>query len=93
MNHYKDSEGNRFTTDQINRLSDASAKIKIELQLMRFGYNFCEECKSNDCKPIDVAHIISRKEAKETGRTELCWEMDNMKILGRRCHQILDKLI
>lgn len=91
---YSDSEGNRWTTDQIDIKSDEAAKELLQDQLDEWGYNFCEECKRNDCKPIDVAHYpVSRKEAKETGRAELCWDnKNNMEILGRNCHKKHDKL-
>lgn len=90
---YSDSDGKRWTTDQIDRKSDKAARELLEIQFLELGYNVCDECRRNDCKPIDVAHLVSRKEAKETGRAELCWDMDNMKILGRECHQKLDNLI
>lgn len=90
---YSDSLGNRWTTEEINRKSDKSAKQLLEDQLLEHGYNFCQECFRNDCKPIDVAHMISRKEAKESGRAELCWDINNLKIMGRKCHQKYDKLV
>ena len=93
MNTYSDSKGNRYTTEQINRKSDKSAKLLIELQFLDHGYNFCTECLRNDCKPIDVSHTVSRKQAKEDGCVEVLWDLDNLEILGRRCHQIKDKLI
>ena len=89
---YKDSQGNRYTTEQIDRKAAKVAKDLLELQFINEGYNYCTCCKRNDCKPIDVAHIISRKQAKESGKVELIWDMDNMKILGRNCHQKYDKL-
>lgn len=90
---YSDSNGKRYTTDQINRKSDAAAISKLVDQLVDFGYNFCEHCKRNDCKPIDVSHTVSRKKAKELGRVELIWDKSNLEILGRKCHQIKDKLV
>ena len=89
---YSDSDGNRWTTSQIDRKSDRCARELLEIQFIEYGYNFCTQCYRNDCKPIDVAHLISRKEAKESGRAELCWDMDNLKIMGRKCHQKHDKL-
>lgn len=89
---YSDSFGNRWTTEQIDRKSAETAKKLLEDQLIEYGYNFCQECLRNDCKPIDVAHLISRKEAKESGRAELCWSKGNQKIMGRKCHQKHDKL-
>jgi 5-methylcytosine-specific restriction endonuclease McrA len=90
---YSDSEGNRYTTDQINRKSDKAANSKLVDQLVDYGYNFCEECERNDCKPIDVSHTVSRKKAKELGKVELIWDKNNMEILGRRCHKIKDQLV
>ncbi len=89
---YSDSQGNRYTTEQINRKSDTSAKLLLELQFIEHGYNFCTKCMRNDCKPIDVSHTISRKQAKENGCVELIWDLDNLEILGRSCHLKKDLL-
>jgi 5-methylcytosine-specific restriction endonuclease McrA len=90
---YSDSKGNRYTTAQINRKSDAAARLLLEIQFINDGFNYCTRCKRNDCKPIDVSHTISRKQAKENGCVEQIWNLDNLEILGRRCHKIKDKLI
>ncbi len=89
---YSDSQGNRYTTEQINRKSDTSAKLLLELQFIELGYNVCTKCMRNDCKPIDVSHTISRKQAKEDGCVELIWDLDNLEILGRSCHLKKDLL-
>jgi len=89
---YKDSNGNRYTTEQINRKSDNAAKELLQEQFEEFRYNFCTKCKRNDCQPIDVSHNISRKKAKELGKVELIWDKNNMEILGRKCHKKKDKL-
>jgi len=93
MNTYSDSKGKRYTTPQIERKIKKSALELLEIQFIEYGYNFCQRCKRNDCKPIDVSHNISRKQAKEDGIVEVLWDYDNLEILGRRCHQIKDKLI
>ena len=92
MNTYSDSSSNRYTTEQINHKSDVAAKLLLELQFIEYGYNFCEHCKRNDCKPIDVSHTISRKYAKENGIVEVLWDLDNLEILGRKCHTKKDGL-
>lgn len=92
MNTYSDSLGNRYTTAQIDRKSDKAAKELLEEQLDEHGYNFCQKCFRNDCKPIDVSHNVSRKKAKENGCVELVWSKSNLEILGRKCHQEKDKL-
>ena len=90
---YSDSQGNRYTTEQIERKIKKAALELLEMQFLEYGYNFCESCKRNDDKPIDVSHTISRKKAKEDGCVEVLWSYDNLEILGRLCHKIKDKLV
>lgn len=92
MNTYSDSLGNRYTTPQIERKIKKAALDLLDVQLLEHGYNFCDKCKRNDCKPIDVSHNISRKQAKEEGCVEILWDLENLEILGRECHKIKDKL-
>lgn len=89
---YSDSNSNRYTTEQIDYRINKAGVEKLDLQFMDHGYNFCTRCKRNDCRPIDVSHTISRKEAKENGMVEVLWDLDNLEILGRGCHQKKDKL-
>lgn len=89
---YADNTGKRWTTEQIDRKSDNAAKEKLQDQFNDDGYNYCSKCYRNDCKPIDVSHNISKKEAKESNEAQLCWDKSNMEILGRGCHQKKDKL-
>jgi hypothetical protein len=92
MNQYFDSNGNSYNQNQIdNRIRKAGLEL-LDLQFLEFGYNFCEKCKRNDCKPIDVSHNTSRKKAKELRQVELSWTHKEMEILGRKCHKIKDKL-
>ena len=92
MNTYYDSKGNKYTTSQIERRIKKSALLLLDTQLLNYGYNFCERCKSNDCKPLDVSHNISRKFAKEHSIVEVLWDLSNLEIIGRSCHQKKDKL-
>jgi len=92
MNTYFDSQGNRYTTPQIERKIRKSALLLLDTQFLEYGYNFCEKCKKNDCVPLDVSHTISRKEAKENSCVEVLWYLSNLEILGRSCHKKKDKL-
>jgi hypothetical protein len=92
MNTYSDSFGNRWTTPQIDRKSDTTAKKLLQDQRDEHGYNFCTKCLRNDCKPIDVSHTVCRKYAKENGCVEILWMESNQEILGRECHKIKDGL-
>ena len=93
MNTYSDSNGKRYTTPQIEARIKKAALIMLHTQRAEFGYNFCQRCKRNDDKPIDVSHTISRKTAKENGNVEVLWSDENLEILGRKCHKIKDKLV
>jgi 5-methylcytosine-specific restriction endonuclease McrA len=89
---YSDSDGKRYTTREIEyRIKKAAVEL-LDIQYLEHGYNFCSKCKRNDCKPIDVSHTISRKKAKEDGMVEKLWDLDNLEILGRKCHEKKDKL-
>lgn len=89
---YSDSQGNRYTTSQIEARIKKAALEKLDIQFLELGYNRCEGCGRNDCVPLDVSHTISRKKAKEDGCVEVLWDLDNLEILGRKCHQKKDKL-
>lgn len=93
MNTYSDSKGNRWTTKQIDRKSDRTAKMLLEIQYINHGYNFCECCHKSSGVYLDVSHTVSRKKAKENGKSELCWDISNMEILCRRCHRRKDGLL
>lgn len=93
MNTYKDSHGNRHPQHRIDRKIRVAKEKKLEQQRFEHGYNFCEECGSNGHGTrLDCSHVVSVKEAKETGRTELCWTISNIRILCREHHQEKDKL-
>jgi len=92
MNTYSDTNGKRYTTPQIERRIKKVALELLEEQRNEFGYNFCQRCRHNDCKPIDISHTISRKKAKENGCVEVLWDKSNLEILGRKCHKLKDGL-
>ena len=93
MNTYSDSNGNRYTTKQINDKSDKAAKLLLEFQFLEYGYNFCTSCFKKDCKKIAVSHSVNLERAKEDGCVELIWDFDSLEILGKRCRKIKDKLV
>ena len=89
---YSGSDGTRYTTEQIERKIRGAAIDLVDIQFIEYGYNFCTKCGRNDCKPVDVSHTISRKKAKEDGCVEVLWDLDNLELLGRKCHKDKDKL-
>ena len=92
MNHYRTSTGERISKLEIDKRVRQAKKEKLQEQFEKYGYNFCEECLRNDDKPIDCSHVISVDECQKSGRSELAWDKDNIRILGRKCHKIYDKL-
>lgn len=92
MGTFSTSTGERFTTEQIDRKIRIAKEGKINMMSVSNGYVFCEECGRSRGMPIDCAHVISVKEAKETGRAELSWDIDNIKMKCRGCHQKQDGL-
>lgn len=93
MNTYKTSQGERVTQSQVDsRIRKAKAKA-LQNQFEEHGWNFCEECGHNGSGTrLDCSHDISVKKAKDTGQTEQCWNVGNITILCRSCHQKKDKL-
>lgn len=72
-----------------NRIKRAKAK-RIQINLDKYGYIVCEDCKRNDCKPIDCSHDKSVKECIEQGVAELAYDVENITMRGRKCHNIHD---
>lgn len=91
-NTYKLSDGTRMLKSLIDKkVSEAKAQ-KIANMIEEYGYVFCEECKKNDCVPIDCSHNISVKECQESGKSELAWDLENITMLGRIHHAKKDGL-
>ena len=92
MGTFKTSQGLRFTTIQIDRLVRKAKKEKIDQMNIDHGYIFCESCLKSNNSRFDCSHQISVKESKENGSCEFAWDVNNIKILCRECHQKLDGL-
>ncbi len=91
MNTYSTTEGRRLTRSQIeSRIRKAKAAV-IDAQFMEHGYNFCTQCHRSD-RILDCAHKIPVKTCLENGMAELAWDVQNIRLLCRECHQRYDKL-
>lgn len=86
-NTYSCSDGTRVTKTEIDRKVHTAKDRKIEAMRDEYGYVFCEDCERNDCKPIDCSHDLSVNECQKQGKTELAWDVDNITMRGRKCHQ------
>jgi 5-methylcytosine-specific restriction endonuclease McrA len=92
-NFYKTSTGEKFTTVQIELKMRVAKSKALEKQFEEFDYNFCEQCGRNASGTrLDCSHDISVKKAKENGQSEQCWNVGNITILCRDCHQKKDGL-
>lgn len=92
MNSFRTSTGEKISKTEIDRRVREAKKQKIQEQLDELGYNRCEECGMNDCKPLDCSHIESVNDCQRNGYCEKAWALDNIRILGRKCHQQWDGL-
>lgn len=92
MNHYRTSNGERVSKAKVDRLVRLAKARALEAQELVYGYNFCTDCGRNASGTrLDCSHEISVDECQKSGRTELAWDIDNIKIRCRTCHQIHDK--
>ena len=89
MNTYKTSKGDRLTKGKIDRNIRFAKEIKLRDFKNDNGFIFCESCGIS-VGQMDCSHTISVKYAQETGRTELAYDQNNIRILCRSCHNILD---
>jgi len=93
MNTYQCSDGTRVKQSLVERKIRTAKEMKLQQMRFEQGFVACEDCGANEqTGPLDCSHEISVKEAKESGKTELCWTLSNIKIRCRKCHQELDKL-
>jgi len=93
MNSYSCSDGTRLKQSVIDRLITKAKAEKIRQFVDDNGYIYCEECKVSNAFKFDCSHDLSVKKCKEQGKTELAFDVKNITILCRKCHQIKDKLI
>lgn len=91
MNSYSTSDGSRLKQSVIDSLIRKAKQQKLKLQFEESGYNFCEDCGISSGTYLDCSHDVSVKKAKESGRTELAFDIYNITIRCRKCHQIHDK--
>lgn len=92
MNHYKTSNGERVSKAKIDQMVRLAKSRRLEMQEIVYGYNFCEDCKRNATGTrLDCSHEISVDECQKSGRSELAWDIDNIRIRCRECHQKHDK--
>jgi Zn finger protein HypA/HybF involved in hydrogenase expression len=90
INTFKCSTGERVTKARIDRNVRFAKEQKVREFRNDKGPGYCEDCGSNQGR-IDCSHTISVKYAQETSRTELAWQVNNIKLRCADCHARLDK--
>lgn len=92
-NSYKMSSGERVTKTEIDKQVHKAKQRKIDGMMDEHGYIFCEECGVNSSvMPIDCSHNKSVYECQKDGESEQAWNVSNITMRCRKCHQRLDKL-
>lgn len=90
MNTYSTSKGERIKKSIIDSRVRNAKKWKLDIMMEDCGYLFCEDCGTSN-GILDCSHDISVKECQETSRTEMSWDVENITIRCRKCHNIHDK--
>jgi 5-methylcytosine-specific restriction endonuclease McrA len=92
MNTYKTSSGERIKKSVIDRLVRSAKSQVLVNQINEHDYNFCEECKQSSGTYLDCSHTISVDQCQKQGKSELAWDISNLRVLCRNCHKKHDKL-
>lgn len=100
-NRYTQSDGTKISAAALDRNIKLAKAIKISEMVENYDYIFCEDCNEFGLPPqprnemelkiIDCSHNISVDEAKDSGRAELCYDVDNIRMRCRIHHKIHDK--
>jgi hypothetical protein len=89
MNTFETSKGERIPKGKIDRNIRFAKAQKLREFKNDHGYVFCEDCKTSSGR-IDLSHTISVNEAQNSKRAELAWDVNNIKLRCRDCHNKLD---
>lgn len=92
MNYFHTSKGERVSKAEIDRRVRKAKIEKLDMQRDLYGYNFCSLCFRNDDLPLDCAHFESIDSCQKNGYAEKAWDINNIEIVGRKCHNKHDNL-
>ena len=90
INTFACSTGERIVKGKIDRNIRFAKAQKIREWKNDHGREYCEACGTNQGR-IDCSHIISVKNAQNTGRTELAWQVANIKLHCAKCHADIER--
>lgn len=89
MPKYKLSNGESMDKKKIDKNVAEAKREYVEAFIDKHGYLFCERTKRSDL-PLDCSHIISVSECQWSGRSELAWDKNNIELLNRDAHMIIE---
>lgn len=91
---YKDKHtGIYYSQMDINRKETEAKKRLRHNQYQEHGFAFCVKCGVNsNYSIIDCSHHKSKLWCKNNSEIELIWNIENMELICRKCHQKKDKL-
>ncbi|WBC28419.1 HNH endonuclease [Rhodobacteraceae phage LS06-2018-MD05] len=92
MSRYKKSDGAYISKTYIDKRVRQAKKTIIEAQFDIYGFNFCQQCQRSSGVRLDCSHIESVDSCQKNGYAEKSYDIDNIEILCRECHQKRDKL-
>ena len=90
MNHYFTSLGERVPKSVVDSRVRKAKEEKINSMMEEHGYIFCEDCGVSSGTYLDCSHIVSVKKCQENRQTEKAWDVNNIKMLCRKHHEIFD---
>ena len=94
MPKYYTSCGEGVEKTTVDRKTREAKQKKYDEFFDYYGYFYCEVCGRTNVR-LDMSHTISVNEAQNTGRAELCWDVENIKFRCRDtpqdCHRKHDK--
>ncbi len=91
-NTYTTSSGERVSKSTIDSRVREAKEQNLYNQMLEFGYNFCEKCHRSSGVRLDNAHIVSVDDCQKQGCSEKAYDVDNIQVLCRGCHEKQDKL-
>lgn len=92
INRVRCSDGTKISKSTQNYRMRLAKFDKVWKMKNEHSYVFCEECLRSSGVRLDCSHNVSVKECNETGRAELAYDVNNIKIRCRECHEKHDKL-
>ncbi|MBC7486061.1 MAG: hypothetical protein H7282_04860 [Cytophagaceae bacterium] len=89
-NTYELSDGTRLKKSTIDRLVKECKDRVSQAVINDQGYLVCEDCRRNDCQPVERSHNISVDMCQKLGVTEYAYADENITHRGQPCHKIYD---